>query len=183
MSLFPLGILSAAGAGGVAGDFELITSTILGSAQSSVVFDVSSFASTYKHLQIRATARKSNTDNSQLIRLNGDTASNYALHYLWGNGSTVQSAGSGGQSSITNFPFAGSNFTANAFGAYVIDILDAYSTTKNKTVRQLSALSNIEIQLASGFWNNTSSLTSISLGTTSGDLVSGSRFSLYGIKG
>jgi hypothetical protein len=184
MALFPLGILSAAGAGVVAGDYELISTEILGSAQSSITFSsLGTYSSIYKHLQIRAVARKSDTSNEQRITFNGDTGSNYALHYLYGNGTSVQSGGGSSNSFIANYPFAGSNFTADAFGAYVMDILDPYSTTKNTTIRQLSALSNVEIQLSSGFWNNTASITSISLTTGSGNLVAGSRFSIYGIRG
>jgi hypothetical protein len=53
---FPLGILSAAGAGGgVAGDYELISSEILGTTAASVTFSsLGDYSSTYKHLQIRA---------------------------------------------------------------------------------------------------------------------------------
>jgi hypothetical protein len=181
--LIPLGFLAGSG-GGVDTDYELIESVILGSSQSTITFSsLGAYSSTYKHLQIRATARKSNTDNTQLIRFNGDTASNYAVHFIYGNGSIVQSASGTSATAIVNYPFAGSGYTANAFGVYVMDILDAFSTTKNKTIRQLSALSNTEIQLVSGLWINTASLTSITLTSASGDLVAGSRFSLYGIKG
>ena len=183
---FPLGILSAAGAGGAVagGDYELIETTILGSSAASITFSsLGDYSSTYKYLQIRAVARKSDTSNEQRIRFNGDSGSNYAYHFLYGNGSSVLSAAGTNSSSIVNYPFAGSNFTANAFGAYVMDILDPYSTTKNTTIRQLAALATSEVQLSSGFWNNTASITSITLTSASGDLVAGSRFSLYGLKG
>jgi hypothetical protein len=78
------------------------------------------------------------------------------------------------------------NQAANAFGGSVIDILDPYSTTKNKTVRSLQGVAgatNNAIELRSGFRNNTESTTSISLTAISDNYVVGSRFSLYGIKG
>jgi hypothetical protein len=58
---FPLGILSAAGAGGggpLASDYELISTQILTSPQSSITFSsLGTYSSTYKHLQVRAVAR------------------------------------------------------------------------------------------------------------------------------
>jgi hypothetical protein len=72
------------------------------------------------------------------------------------------------------------------FTPFVIDILDPYSTTKNTTVRAISGVVGNEnrIRIGSGLWVNTASLTSVTMFSTSGiNLVSGSRFSLYGIKG
>ena len=187
---FPLGILSAAGAGGVAAsDYELISTTILGSAQSSVVFDVSSYASTYKHLQIRATVRTDRGANEDIlgIRFNGDTGSNYVTHLLYGTGSSVASGStfSGGPHTYiySAFTAAGSN-TANAYSGHVVDLLDAYSTTKNTTMRQFfgQPAGNL-VGLFSGLWRDTSALSSITLFPAIGtNLNANSRFSLYGLK-
>jgi uncharacterized membrane protein len=188
MSLFPLGILSAAGAGGVQGDYELIsTQIVVGSSTTSISFDVSSFASTYKHLQIRMTARNSGGTGigDTLFRLNSDTGSNYSAHSLGGYDDGIFSGGGGSRTSIGvgRMPF--SNQAANAFGASVIDILDPFSTTKNTTVRSLQGVSatNAGIELRSGAWYNTASVTTISLTVASDTLVAGSRFSIYGLRG
>ena len=182
MALFPLGILSAAGGGAAAGDYELIQTQILGSAQASVVFDVSSFASTYKHLQIRMVTRSSAASNSQpALRINGVSTAAYSEHQLEGNGSTVTSFGA---ASTTRIPFgipAQSGDTASSFTAYIVDILDAYSTTKNKTVRVLKG--NPRVSLQSGAWFNTAAINSLDVIMESGNHITGSRFSLYGIKG
>jgi hypothetical protein len=189
MALFPLGILSAAAGGVAEGDYELIESYILGSSQSSVVFSsLGSYSSTYKHLQLRIVGR---TDRSGepgdvlTMRLNGDSGSNYAYHYLSGNGSSVVSlSGSASQTEMWLWRLAGNTATANSFGALVLDLLDVYAT-KNKTVRGLSGITgNLnEVYLGSGLWNSTASLTSISLDQLGSNFVSGSRFSLYGMKG
>jgi hypothetical protein len=51
--LIPFGVFSAAGSS-VSNSYELISTTILpNSSSTSVTFDVSSLASTYKHLQVR----------------------------------------------------------------------------------------------------------------------------------
>ena len=185
---FPLGILSAAGAGGVAGTYELIETQILGSAASSITFSsLATYASTYKHLQIRYVARESSTGLNTFMRLNNDSGNNYSEHQLYSDGSGI---GSTATASV-NKPFIGSMASStdptNTFGAGIVDILDAFSTTKNKTVRTSSGNSpgvtaSRYIFLRSFAWYSTASLTSATVYPTSADFVAGSRFSLYGIR-
>jgi hypothetical protein len=117
------------------------------------------------------------------IRFNGDSGSNYAYHYLDGNGSSVSSTGQS-YNSIFDFGAAALLEPANLFSANVVDILDPFETTKNKTVRMLNGHSGTyrRIALASGAWFNTASVTSIAVLPNTSNWVSGSRFSLYGIK-
>jgi hypothetical protein len=183
MALFPLGILSAAGAGGVQGDYELIESRILATATSEVVFSsLATYASTYKHLQIRYVSRNSGTQPGVFTKLNGDSSSVYRTHYLLGDGSSVSSNAfaEGTQSQIGLQATSAS--AANDFRPGVIDLLDPYSTTKNKTLRALSASSGAII-LMSVLYRSTSSITEWQLIADSGNFVVGSRFSIYGIKG
>jgi hypothetical protein len=186
MALFPLGILSAAG-GGVQGDYELISTTILGSTQATVVFDVSSLASTYKHLQIRATAKANGTGlTADWIRLryNADSTSSYNSHYLFGTGSSVSSG-------VENFSNASMRMgqipdeSPTGFGALVIDILDPFSTTKNTTARSFSGIASSYnwVSLASGAYFKTDAITSATLLCQTQSFIAGSRFSIYGIKG
>jgi hypothetical protein len=188
MALFPLGILSAAGAGGVAGDYELIETYVLGSNNSSVVFSsLGTYSTTYKHLQVRATTRVSSatTDFGGVgFRLNGDTGNNFTSHTLNGNGSTVTSENVVGFAFGLAWTTVGSSAATGNYGAAVMDILDAFSTTKNKTLRYLSGAGNTRIRLGSSVWLNTGSMTSLEINSRDGgDFVTGSRFSLYGIKG
>ena len=185
---FPLGVLSAAGAGGGATGpaYELISTTVLGSNTGSVTFSsLGDYASTYKHLQIRYVARTSRGEinDAMNIQLNGDTtSSNYKNHYLYGTGSTVAS---GNASGGFNSPLAGNTATANAFAVGVVDIVDAFSSTKNTTLRGLGGVSSSfnQIMLNSGLWVNTASITSIALLSGNGaNLVTGTRISLYGIR-
>jgi len=191
MTLSALGIFSAAGAGGgaFASDYELIESYILGSNQASVNFTgLGTYSSTYKHLQVRMVTRTVRTEinDSVISRFNADTGSSYAWHRLIGNGSSVSSSSGTSQSYILNDATAGNTFTTNGFFPAVIDILDPYSTTKNTTTRTLigGAGSYNAIQLNSGVWLNTASVTSFQLlPLNSANFLTGSRFSLYGIKG
>ena len=185
----PLGILAVAGAGaaGVVNDYFWLETTVLSSNAASVTFSNLGNYSQYKHLQIRWTTRDSWSDNfaSTNIRFNGDSGANYASHRLWGNGSSALSAA---DTSITEMRInltAAALSDANTFSAGVTDILDFSSTSKNKTIRTLHGVVSpgevTAITLQSGFRNNTAAITSISFSAVS-NFVSGSRFSLYGIR-
>jgi hypothetical protein len=173
----------------IPGDYELIESAVLTSAQSSVVFDVSSFASIYKHLQIRYAARGTLTATSDpvVIRVNGITAESYAHHQLLGNGSVVESAAGTSTTALRIGRLTAATATANSFAAGVIDILDPYSSTKNTTFRGLSGNTSTGdniVALYSGLFNNTAAVNSLNLFAFSGgSWAAGSRFSIYGIRG
>jgi hypothetical protein len=186
--LIPLGFLAASGVS--AGSFDLLETQVLGSSTSSVTFSsLSSYASTYQHLQIRYTARSSNsgTANDGLwLRFNSDSGSNYAWHRLEGNGSTVVSGAGTSQTWILMGITPRSGNTANIFTAGVCDILDPFETTKNKTIRSLHGVTgtgNPGVFLGSGMRMNTEAVSSLTLLPDAGqNFVSASRFSLYGIK-
>lgn len=160
---------------------ELISTTILGSNTNSVTFDVSSYASTYKHLQIRMVTKLSQTGTAtdQLMRFNGVTSTSYSGHRLLGNGSSVASQNRASSTSAFIGLVDGDQFTAG-----IIDIVDVYGN-KNKTVRCLIGAkgSASEIMITSGLFYSTSSTTSITLFPVVYDYLAGSRFSIYGIKG
>jgi hypothetical protein len=189
MTLSALGIFSAAGAGGVvAGSYDLLETQILGSSQNSITFSsLGTYASDYKHLQIRVTTRvaAASTGATLTFRLNGDTGSNYSNHELTGNGSSVTSYG---EANVTRGFFGvspGSSSTANVFGSTVFDLLDPFSTTKNKTSRSLGGqTSGNFVYLYSSSHRSTAATTSIQIFHVSGsDFVTGTRMSLYGSKG
>lgn len=187
MSLSALGIFSAAGAGGApAGGaaYDLIQSSILTSDTASVTF--SSIPQTYRHLQIRLVGRAtaSGTFRNLETVMNSDTGSNYRWHILSGNGTSVVSENYGPSTSLPIGQIPGTS-VADAWGGAVVDYLDYSSTSKNTTVRTLHGFagSSRQIALQSGLWVNTAAVTQILLRSDSGNWLSGSRFSLYGIKG
>lgn len=184
---FGLGFFATAGAGGAAGSYDLLETQVLGSSAASVTFSsLSTYASTYKHLQLRLVTRSSwgSAQAGLVMQLNADTAANYSYHGLGGNGSSVSSFAGASQSFMYQGVSTGNSATANAFAGVVIDILDAYETTKYKQVRALFGNATTEVGMHSGSWRNTNALTSILLKTdVTSNFLTGSRFSLYGIKG
>lgn len=185
-----IGFWAVAAAGGGAAAYELISTTVLGSNSASVTFSGSSAWTPYKHLQVRWTARSdraSNVGDGLLMRFN-DLATNTNGHALFGNGSTVTS--SSGENNLVG-RMAASTAPTSAFGAGVIDILDWQSSTNNKTVRGLSgggvgltAGSDVGIYFTSFGWYVTTAITSLVFDQGAGtNFVTGSRFSLYGVRG
>ena len=189
MTLSALGIFSAAGAGGVvASSYELIETYVLGSSQASVVFsNLGTYSSTYKHLQLRMVLRGDRNAGAESLvgRLNGDSGANYAMHTLTGSGSSVISAAEA-NATFYEYTYFTDGGTSTIFTPVITDILDAYSTTKNKTIRTMFGRTDGfgGVALVSGLWRSTSSITSITYTPRYGtNFVAGSRFSLYGIKG
>lgn len=185
--LIPLGILAASGAS--AGSFDLLQTQVLSSAEPSVTFSNlnTAYGSTYQHLQLRLTARddRSGLAGSVLyMRLNGDTGSNYSFHRLNGSGSSVTSDSASSQTVIVLGDMVGGTGTGSAFAGGVVDLVDPFETTKNKTVRSFmgQATNYNWVSLSSGARYNTAAVTSITLFGLGPNFVTGSRFSLYGIK-
>ena len=189
MTPIPLGILDFPT--GAANAYDLLETQVLTSSASSVTFTgLDTLAAGYQNLQIRSTARRdlATTGNYNIeIVLNNDTGNNYAYHYLQGNGTSVLSSNGTSTDDILILDWMPSgNDTANAFGASIIDILDFSSSSKKTTIRALAGASagSNEIGLYSGLYNSTNAVTEVRLEIFgSSNFVTGSRFSLYGIKG
>jgi len=165
--------------------FESIATTTVGSGGSSTI-TFSSIPQTYTHLQLRIIARNTVADYETKIRVgNGsaDSGSNYADHYLLGNGaSTFTNATTSATSALLGIE---GNTTSN-YAAYVCDILDYANTNKYKTFRTLNGVDKNgsgSIRLQSGLWQSTSAIDTIYLFHASGNFDQYSSFALYGIKG
>jgi hypothetical protein len=194
-----LGIMDGAG-GAAGGSFESIATAVGTGSSGTITF--SSIPSTYKHLQIRMMAKSSYTGGTgpapwqAIVRPNGDSsAANYTFHRLRGNGSAASASGSGSGSydgvyvtSAANSDYSG---YSDIYGVAIIDIHNYTSTTQNKTVRAFSGVNNNlttigsqAVTLTSGLWLNTAAITSLTIFEGSSyNWLSGSVFSLYGIKG
>jgi hypothetical protein len=168
-------------AGVVPSSEYLIESRVLDTAVSSVTFsDLTQYAGIYKHLQICMVAQSTQSGTGSggvvaTISLNGSAMTK--SHYLYSNGSGVVSGVGSVNGFFINLVRSGST---NQFSASVADILDPFSTIKNKTVRWVGGYPS-EICLASNLWENTNAVTSITISTSADNFSIGSRFSLYGV--
>lgn len=170
----------------IPGSFESIA-TVTPSGTQTVTFN--SIPNTYKHLQIR-----------MITQQDYSTAGDFGWINVTFNGSSGTYASHFAQSSnLTSYGFPNLSFMYTAdsylipagnnstiFGAAIIDILDYADTNKNKVLRCLTGVNwntSGMLRPVSGLWSNTSAITSITLTAANGNLKSGSRFALYGIKG
>jgi hypothetical protein len=166
--------------------YESIQTVTVGSGgASSVVF--SSIPSIYKHLQIRAIGRcdAAVTVRNTGIQINSDTAANYSIHELFGDGSTALVGAAASQTAAEGFILPGTTIGANIFGTTIIDILDYTNTNKNKTLRALSGMDSNgygRVYMYSGAWFSTTTITSINL-FSGANFTQYSSFALYGVKG
>lgn len=162
--------------------------TVLVGASGSNVIAFNDIPQTYKHLQIRGIARDNggSGEDDFAIRLNGDTGTNYAFHYLMGNGTSASSSASSSASRIM-VRMLSTAVQNDGFGALIVDILDYTNTNKYKTIRALGGYdvnSSGTVALNSGLWMNTDAVTSIAIRNDRAvNFLQNTRISLYGIKG
>jgi hypothetical protein len=175
-------------AAGPQGAYDALATVTLSASASSITF--AGIPTGYKHLQIRGIARSTTAGTAQdeiQLTMNGDSGSNYAYHFLYGNGSSAVASGGTSQTYIRSGFAPRASATANAFSGIVLDILDYANTNKNKTIRSLAGGdtndTNGLISLCSGVWLNTSAITSITFKPESGNsFPQYSQFALYGVK-
>lgn len=169
----------------VSGAMEPIAvATVPSGGLSSVTFG--SIPQTYTHLQLRMLVRQTSTSSGFTMRFNNDSGSNYIRHYLLGTGSSVVVAGYTGQSSLILSDSAISTSNSNVFGSAITDILDYANVQKTKTIKTLGGYDNNGsgyMDFLSGFWNNTSAISTITINPDAGNFAQYSSFALYGIKG
>jgi hypothetical protein len=163
----------------------LIQEQLIASPVATVTF--SSIPQTYKHLQLRWTAKSSGASGSIFLTLNGAT-SGYAWHYLQGNGSAVSSNNGVSATYIGMNSGINPSTTANCFSGGIADILNYASTSVNKTLRAMTGFYDAGLtpltSVNSGFLVSTSAVTSITFAIGGAqNFAAGSRISLYGSNG
>ena len=182
-----LGIIASSISGSkvVTGSFESIaTYTVAAGGVSSFTF--SSIPSTYASLQVRFLG-KNNNNSAFYFRFNGVGGTSYTTHWLRGDGATTGAGAYTSDSYTRILPNAGTPTSAqtNIFAAGVIDVLDYASSTKNKTIRCVGgydANGSGGIDLSSGVFINTTTVSSITIGTLGTTIQEFSTFALYGVK-
>ena len=172
--------------------FDSIQTVTVTSNSYSV--DFLSIPQTYKHLQIRGIARTAQTGQAGGVQLglffNNSGESNHAYHAIGGDSynASPRSGASNNYIPIQSGAVRDS-VSSGIYAANIIDLLDYSSTTKNKTVRTFSGNEfngsplDIQVTLGSGVVLSTTAITSVSISNVSYDLVPGTTFTLYGIKG
>lgn len=159
--------------------YEPIATTTLGSAASSITF--SSISGSYTDLRLVLVGTTA-ADIGCRLRFNSDTATNYSVTRLTGNGTTATSDRFTSQTSI----IAGASvLSATTPTLRVFDIF-SYAGSTNKTLL-LSDSSDFNgtggVSNIVGLWRSTAAITTITLLTSDGttNFSIGTTATLYGI--
>ena len=166
----------------MANTYELISSTTVA---GSTAITFSSIPNTYTDLVLRISGRANGYNGTDCyITVNGSSTS-YSGKYMWKDGNTTSvTAGSTGTTSVLAGILPGTQAGSTTYG-----ILDAYfinyasGTHKNMRIDTLSERNGNDswVYCAYGTWENTSAITSITVGATANWLGDTNAY-LYGIK-
>jgi len=179
----------------IVGSFDALATVTLTSTAASVTF--SGIPSTYTHLQLRGSLQDNRATygfDDINLRFNSDSGTNYARHYLGGDGGSAYSGAASTPSNYLHIDGGSGSSAINAsiFGAVIIDILDYANTNKLKTLRALGGADNNgsgRVVLSSGLWFKagtgvtSDAINSITITTDAGSTFNQySTISLYGVR-
>lgn len=157
--------------------YDPIATTTLSSATASITF--SSIAGTYTDLKLVLVNQITTGGVSIRLQFNSDTATNYSMTRLYGDGTA---AGSSRQSTV-NYVLL--NYSAAQNWQMLEADIFSYAGSTNKTV--LSSASEDQNGSGStsrtvGLWRSTNAITSLLIYPASSTFVAGTKATLYGIK-
>ena len=155
-----------------------IATNTLGSAAASVTF--SSISGSYTDLVLVCAIVSSTSADDVFLRYNSDTATNYSVTTLSGNGT---SAISDRLTSQTNLRITRNGYTSTTLPtSHIISIQNYSNATTYKTTLIRSNNSAIGTDAIVGLWRATpAAITTVLVSMASGNFSTGTTFSLYGI--
>jgi hypothetical protein len=157
--------------------YDLIASNVLTS--SAITVEFTSIGSSYRDLVLVVEAIDGPSTNSPFVTItfNSDSAENYYIVSMYGDGSTASST-SGSDFSIN--ASAGSIVGVNNRGLFIVQIMD-YAQSKHKPVL-IRGNSSFGAAATAARWASTSAIISVKLDAFSpAQFGAGSSFYLYGI--
>jgi hypothetical protein len=159
--------------------YEPIATTTLGSTAANITF--SSISSAYTDLRLVFVGTSSAAANFRM-RLNSDTASNYSLTYINGDGATAVSNRASSQTFLT-INDGGNTLSTTVPHLYTVDFF-SYAGSTNKTFLcesseddNGSGSTNRKV----GLWRNTAAISTILLYPSTGNFNTGTTATIYGI--
>jgi hypothetical protein len=164
--------------------YEMIATTTLGSNQTNITF--SAISGSYTDLVLICHYASQLNNYNFFIRFNSDTGNNYSSTTLVGSASGATSAMLSNYSNVLLTQYVGAGTSLTYPGDTIAHIMNYSNTTTYKTVlardNAVKNDSGMQTGATVGLWRNTAAITSITIGTNSGYLVSGTTATLYGIK-
>jgi hypothetical protein len=166
--------------------YEMIATTTLGTTSATI--SLSSIPSTYTDLVLVISARTNRSGQATdglNIKFNTDDGNNYSDTELVGNGSSASSNRDTNSSrwltNDANLP--GATATSGVFSAIIVSLQNYANTNVYKTGLCRFNLASSNTGASVGLWRSTTAIDAITLiSRNNADFVSGSTFTLYGIK-
>lgn len=155
-----------------------ISTQTLGSATASVTF--SSIPSTYMDLVLVINGGTATATQDMYVRFNSDAGANYSQTLLRGNGTAASSSTFTAQSNGW-LDFTGANNDLNQM--WTAQIMNYSNATTYKTYLSRFSRASTATEAIVGLWKNTAAISTILVGTSSGNILSGTSLTLYGILG
>lgn len=167
---------------------SLMARTVLAASATSVSF--SSIPQGFRHLQLLIQARTdavAEVDNA-LLRINGDTGTNYDSERIAADGTAIAAATTRATAtSLVCLTEAANSRADNFSGGFIL--IFGYSAARDKHVLSLSASygdvsadTDLHLAVRGLRWRDTSVITDLALVPNTGaNFVSGSHFALYGV--
>ena len=158
--------------------YEKIATTTLGSAASSITF--SSIAASWTDLKLVLVSTASVNGVGLNLQFNSDTATNYSLTRLGGDGASAYSNRS---TSINSIRLASNGNSSTIPNLYNIDVFSyagsTYKTTLSTASEDINGSGTVSNVV--GLWRSTAAITRIDLSPSSGNFNTGTTATLYGI--
>lgn len=150
-----------------------IANITLASTASSVTF--TGIPQNYTDLVLTASGSLT-TETAMTLRFNDDSANNYSISYLYGNGTSAIASSEGPQSVVDVFYMDDNQ--SNTGIAHIMNY--ANSTTKKTVISRAAGTESLVISYV-GLWQGTAAITSITVLLDAGSMNSGMTLNLYGI--
>lgn len=162
--------------------YEPIATNTLTTNTATVTF--SSISASYTDLVLVSNVGATAAGASVFIRFNSDTGTNYSYTEMYGDGTTAASARASSLGYSQPSAYIGVDTPITT--VIITNIQNYSNTTTNKTflsrANRASAGSAPGTEALVGLWRSTAAINTIALSLFSGSFVTGSTFTLYGIK-
>jgi len=121
------------------------------------------------------------------IRANNDSGTNYSTTYLTGGVGGAVSSRDSNRTFFDSLGSTGSSASSNTFALSTNHFQNYSNTTTNKTVLAVKQYSNTSgvwdyTEASVSLWRNTAAITQLDILAIAGNFVTGSTFTLYGVK-
>lgn len=139
----------------------------------------------YTDLILVMVPASSSGTNGIRMRMNGDTNTYYSATYLGGNGSSALSRRETASANMQISSYMGIDTTLGK-QVYTLHFMNYSNTTTYKTVLIRNSAGSAAAEAAVGLWTSTAAITSLSFnintfGASTGDFITESTFTLYGV--